>query len=99
MMSHAGTKSMQTHNSKRKKKGVTRVGSGTLVRLPANSSIRKMKRLYRRLCESHPDPRVQRIAQGMETALRWAKEETKGWRMTEEPMLLAQCLIDDLKVA
>lgn len=31
-MSHAGTKSMQTKNSKGKKKGGTRVGSGTLVR-------------------------------------------------------------------
>lgn len=33
-MSHAGTKSMQTKKSKRKKKGVTRVGSGTLVSQP-----------------------------------------------------------------
>ena len=41
-MSHAGTKSMQTKNSKRKKKGVTRVGSGTLVR-PSDKKMSGLK--------------------------------------------------------
>jgi hypothetical protein len=70
-----------------------------VVKQPGAASIEKMKRLYRKLCESHPDPKVQRIAQGMETALRWATEGTKGWSMKEKPMLLADCLRDDLKAA
>lgn len=65
---------------------------------PATSSINRMKRLYRKLCEEHPDPKVQRLAQAMETALRWATEDTRGWRMKEEPMLLAQCLADDMRM-
>lgn len=57
-----------------------------------------MKKLYRKLCEEHQDPKVQRIAQGMETALRWATEDTQGWRMKDEPLLLAQCLADDTRM-
>lgn len=86
--------------SKRKASSGKR-GGGSLkrvVRHPATSSITRMKRLYRKLCEEHPDPKVQRIAQAMETALRWATEDTRGWRMKEEPMLLAQCLTDDMRM-
>lgn len=86
--------------SKSKTKKSENRASGSLermVRHPATSSINRMKRLYRKLCEEHPDPKVQRIAQAMESALRWATEDTRGWRMKEEPMLLAQCLAHDME--
>lgn len=63
---------------------------------PKPSTIRKIKRVYRKLCEDHPDPKVQRIAQGMETALRWATEDTVGWKIKDEPLLLAQFLAADM---
>lgn len=61
------------------------------------STINKMKRHYRRLIETHPDPKVKRMAQAMETALRWVTEDTRNWPMRDEPVLLARCLDVDLK--
>lgn len=60
-------------------------------RKPSYSTIRRMVRYYRHIIDNDPDPLVGRIAQGMETALRWATEVTHGWRMKEEPDCLADC--------
>lgn len=43
---------------------------------------RKIKRALkelRTLIDTSKDPAVQRIAYGMETAIRWATEDTAGW--------------------
>lgn len=61
-----------------------------------NRAIKKLLKHYRSLCETHPDPKVARIAQGMETAIRWVIEDTRGWKMEQEPHELARCLLKDL---
>ena len=64
---------------------------------PSKVSINRLKKSYRKLSEEHPDPMVQRIAQGMETALIWATEDTDNWVMKDEPIELAKCLYLDLR--
>jgi hypothetical protein len=67
-------------------------------KLPSKTSIARIKKYYRKLCETHPDPKVQRLAQAMEIGIRWATEKTADWTMKEEPILLADCLADDLRL-
>lgn len=60
-------------------------------------TIRKHEKALRELIENHPDPAVQRIAQGMETALQWARMDVVGWGPVEaEPELLAGFLRKEL---
>ena len=46
---------------------------------PSQRTIQKRLKELRALIDTHPDPAVQRIAYGMETAIRWATEDTVGW--------------------
>jgi hypothetical protein len=65
--------------------------------MKSDSTLRRHERALRRLIDESPDPAVQRIAQGMETVLRWARMETSGWgSMAEEAELLAVFLRKEL---
>ena len=46
---------------------------------PSQRTIKKSLKELRKLIDEHQDPAVQRIAYGMETAIRWATEDTVGW--------------------
>ena len=65
---------------------------------PKNRQIKSVLTHLANLREDCEDPAVARIAQGMETALRWVTEDTVGWKMKEEPFKLAECLREDLKL-
>ena len=65
--------------------------------MKADSTMRRHERSLRKLVEEHPDPVVQRIAQSMETALRWARLDTTGWpAMGQEAQVMAVILRRDL---
>lgn len=52
--------------------------------IPSKRTIRKRLKELRELVDNHPDPAVQRIAYGMETVIRWATEDTVGWKTPAE---------------
>lgn len=59
-------------------------------------TIKRFLKHYRGLIETHPDPAVKRIAQGMEDAIRYCFENTHGWNMEALPSELAGLLYRDL---
>lgn len=64
------------------------------------STIRLAMKELRSLIDSHPDPVVQRIAYGMETAIAWATRDTVGWkRPAAEAKILAEMLREELKLS
>jgi hypothetical protein len=65
--------------------------------IPSKRTIKKRLTELRDLVDHNPDPIVQRIAYGMESAIRWATEDTKGWPAPEaEAKLLAKFLREEL---
>jgi hypothetical protein len=65
--------------------------AGGIMKHP--DTLRRHENALRKLIDTSTDPAVQRIAQGMETALRWARMDVKGWpSMVEEAELLASFL-------
>lgn len=65
---------------------------------PTQGQIKKCMRELRKVIDEHPDPAVQRIAYGMETAIQWATSDTVGWKpMASEAKLLAKMLHSELK--
>lgn len=63
---------------------------------PTKTKIRRALKALRKLAEDGESHRIQRIAQAMETAIRWATEETVGWPTPDrEANLVAKCLLDD----
>lgn len=60
--------------------------------------IKAALKKLRETVETNSDPYVTRTAQAMETAIRWATEETVGWpKPHKEAEEMAQCLKNDLK--
>lgn len=57
--------------------------------IPSQRTIKRRLKELRTLIDTDPDPAVQRIAYGMETAIRWATENTVGW---EAPAVTAKDL-------
>ncbi len=56
---------------------------------PSERTIRRRLKELRQLIDGNPDPCVQRIAYGMESAIIWATKDTVGW---EPPAQLAMAL-------
>lgn len=46
---------------------------------PSKAKIDATLKDLRKLIDTSKDPCEQRIAYGMETAIRWATEDTRGW--------------------
>lgn len=60
-------------------------------------TLRRCMRDLRVVIDTNPDPAVQRIAYGMECAIRWATEKTVSWKEpAEEAQLLATMLREEL---
>lgn len=60
------------------------------MKKPSQKEIKAALKKLRRMCEQSPNPAESRIAQAMETAIRWATEKTHGWSpMDEEARQLA----------
>jgi hypothetical protein len=53
----------------------------------SRESIQKSVKALRKLIDSSPDPVVCRIAYAVETALRWATEDTHQWPRPEREVL------------
>lgn len=65
----------------------------------AASTIKRNLKELRTLIDTDPDPVVRRIAYSMETAIRWATEETVGWdEMVDEAIEEATILKNELGV-
>lgn len=66
--------------------------------IPSKRTLKKRLKELRDLIDTSEDPCVQRIAYGMETAIRWATEDTKGWiPPAEDAQELARLLRNELK--
>lgn len=66
--------------------------------IPSEKTIKKSLKDLRTLVDESRDPAVQRIAYAMETAIRWATEDTKGWpKPDQEAKLLAKMLREELQ--
>jgi hypothetical protein len=71
--------------------------AGANAMKPTAAKIEAAKKRLRKFIESTADPFEQRIAQGMEYALRWSTEETVGWLNAEnEARELANILRNEL---
>lgn len=57
--------------------------------MPPDQTIRRRIKELRTLIDTSKDPAEQRIAYGMECAIRWAREKTVGW---EAPVVTAHDL-------
>ena len=65
--------------------------------MKSDSTLRRHEKALRQLIDEHPDPAVQRIAQAMETVIRYVRLDTKGWPpLSDEPELLAGFLRKEL---
>ena len=87
-------KSNQSNTGKRSSRRLHGV-----VKMPgvARSTVRRMIRRMRKIIQDDSaEPAARRIAQGIENALRWTTEDTRGWDMATEPYALAECLKKDL---
>lgn len=62
--------------------------------IPSQRTIKRRLKELRTMIDNNPDPAVQRIAYGMETAIRWATENTVGW---EAPAITAADLATMLR--
>ena len=66
---------------------------------PSERTIKRRLKELRTLIDTSNDPAVQRIAYGMETAIRWATEKTVGWPPPAvEAELLAKILREELHI-
>jgi hypothetical protein len=66
--------------------------------IPNKRTIKKRLKELRALVDTHPDPAVQRIAYGMETAIRWATEDTVGWTPpAKDAVELARLLYGEIR--
>ena len=66
---------------------------------PSERTIKRRLKELRRLVDTSKDPAEQRIAYGMECAIRWAREETVGWEPPVETTRdLAGMLMRELNV-
>jgi hypothetical protein len=64
---------------------------------PSQRTIRRRLKELRRLIDTSPCPAEQRVAYGMETAIRWVTEDTTGWDSPAvEATKLAQILREEL---
>lgn len=66
--------------------------------MKSKTTIRKHLRELRQLIENTDDPLERQIAYAMETAVRWATEETVGWPgLREEAKAEARILAKELE--
>jgi hypothetical protein len=64
---------------------------------PNRKTISSALNQLRFVVEKSPDPALRRTAQAMETAIRWATEETVGWkRPHKEAVELAKLVRDEV---
>ena len=62
------------------------------------TTIRKHLKELRKLIDETPDPVLKRIAYTMETAVRWATEDTVGWNgLQQEAEEAAYLLKEEMK--
>ncbi len=54
--------------------------------IPSQRTLKRRLKELRTLIDASKDPAEQRVAYAMETAIRWATEDTKGW---EAPVVCA----------
>ena len=86
-----------TKSKKATKRRRGQSASKAMLSGPSLSTIRRRLRDLRTLIDTSTDPCEQRIAYGMETAIRWATEHTVGWMpMDKEAKELARVLRNDL---
>jgi hypothetical protein len=61
------------------------------------STIRRRLKEVREVIEKSPDPIESRVAQAVETAIRWATEDTVGWcSPADDARLMARIIHDEL---
>lgn len=64
----------------------------------SDSTIRRNLRALRKICETSKDPIESRMAQAMESAIRWAREDTRGWpQMDVEAREMTKILRRDIQ--
>ena len=64
--------------------------------VPNKKDIKRALKDLRTTIDNNADPAVQRIAYGMETAIRWVTEDTVGWPSPDrEAKMLAKMLRDE----
>lgn len=67
--------------------------------IPSKRTVRKRLKELRSLIDVSKDPAVQRIAYGMECAIRWATEDTFGWEPpAQNAVALARILRNEMKL-
>lgn len=72
--------------------------SRKVIPMKSDRSVKRVLRALRTICETSKDPTEARIAQAMEKAIRWSREETRGWlSMDREAIVMAGILRDDLR--
>ena len=62
--------------------------------IPSQRTLKRRLKELRTLIDESKDPAQQRIAYAMETAIRWATEDTVGW---EAPVICAKDLATMLR--
>ena len=67
---------------------------GEKIQVPSERTIKRRLKELRKMIDTSKDPSEQRIAYGMECAIRWAREETVGW---EAPVVTARDLAGMLR--
>lgn len=66
---------------------------------PSMSTVRRRLKEVRDVIENSPDPIESRVAYAVETAIRWATEDTVGWfTPADDARLTAQFIRSDLAV-
>jgi hypothetical protein len=66
--------------------------------IPSKRTITKRLKELRALIESTDDPIIARMAQGMETAIRWATADTVGWETpAHDAVIMAGILKNELR--
>lgn len=67
--------------------------------MKADSTIKRELKKLRHIVENNPDHYEARFAQAMETAIKWAREDTHGWPSpSKEAIEMPKCLKIDLAV-
>ena len=86
----------------RKSQRATPVEQQRGVRMPgpSASTVRSHLRRLRKMIDESKDPCEQRIAYGMETAIRWARQNTTRWGdMADEAKTLAELLRREIRAS
>lgn len=66
--------------------------------IPTKTEIKRCLKELREVIDNNHDLCVQRIAYGMETAIRWVIEDTKDWpALAAEAKVLAKMLREELR--